>query len=162
MVFSLDETGIQHHRIIFGMSDYLMNIGGLWFGMSLLGHMFVRYFQPNRMIRKMAKKFYRKPEVYKYAHAEKLEYSKVVLGQMTEDEFNKLQEETLEKAEKLRTRQDIEGKIIYPSFLTRLLFTIQEYMDLPRNLMIKVDQNCFERAKTMITNEMLDVRFIGD
>ena len=62
----------------------------------------------------------------------------------------------------MRTKEEKDGIIVYPKFLKRVWYVIREYMALPNDLMIKVDMNCFDRAKVMITNEMLDVRFIGD
>lgn len=59
----------------------------------------------------MAPRFYRKPEIYKYAHATKLDKKLVVEEKMTLEQFNDLQyQENLDSMEK-RTYDEIKGTI---------------------------------------------------
>ena len=72
----------------------------------------------------MAPRFYRKPEIYKYAHAKKLDKQLVVEEKMTLDQFNDLQyQENLDSMEK-RTYDEIKGTIKKPSIFSVIWFYI--------------------------------------
>jgi len=52
--------------------DFLNDIGGTWIGITYFFTFFFRQLNGDRLYKKLVYKYYRRPEVYKYAYAEQL------------------------------------------------------------------------------------------
>ena len=53
--------------------------------------MFTMFFNADLVDNQLAKSFFRKPEMHKYAKAKKLEYNQVLVGKMSLTEFEVMQ-----------------------------------------------------------------------
>ena len=110
----------------------------------------------------MAPRFYRKPEIYKYAHAKKLDKQLVIEEKMTLDQFNDLQyQENLDSMEK-RTYDEIKGTIKKPSIFSVIWFYILDQFSLEKDNNVMVDQRCFDQAVRNVQNDMLDIESISN
>ena len=67
-----------------------------------------------------APKFYRKPEIYRYAHAEKIDKQPVIDGKMTIEQYNDIQYNANIESMELRTHDEISGKLKYPSAFQKI------------------------------------------
>ena len=75
---------------------------------------------PQSFINTLVQTLYRKPELYKYAKAEKLDYSEVTKGQLTVDQFNDKQQDLNIEAQGRRTQNEISGKLEIPTWWQRV------------------------------------------
>jgi hypothetical protein len=74
----------------FDIVNVMINVGGfsitLWALFKLVNYMY----ESDSLSHVLAPKFYRKPEMYKYAHATKLDKQAVISGKMSVEAFNDL------------------------------------------------------------------------
>ena len=105
---------------------------------------------------------FRKPEIYKYARAKKLDYTLVIEKKMSDIEYNQNQQKLNLKAMNERTSEEIKGQIRQPSLRERISFSYEEWFGTlqEKQYMTKVDLYCMEQAKKRVDVEMLDIGHI--
>ena len=79
----LNDNIIEQTRIIYGFGQFLSDMGGQWIGAMFLGAFFVRLSGNERLYQELGRKLYRKPEVYKYAYAKKIDSKDLLKGNIT-------------------------------------------------------------------------------
>ena len=116
----MDNKGLRHRRTIYGVSGFFRDMGGFWLGITKFCLLIISFNYSDMIYQKLGPRFFRKPEVYKYAYAKKLNYNNVLYGKQTAEEYHSLQTAENERAQKSRTAEELEGTIKKPSKCTRL------------------------------------------
>jgi hypothetical protein len=101
-------------------------MGGLWMGITFMGLFIVKLTNNDEQLyQKMANSFFRKPEVYKFAYAKKIDAKDLIKGKISIEEFNSRQMESNMESMKQRTLRDLIGDIKKPSYLEMVLHFIK-------------------------------------
>jgi hypothetical protein len=133
-------------------------------GISFIGLFIVKVTNNDeQMYKEISKDFFRKPEVYKFAYAKKLDAKELLKGKISIEEFNSRQHESNMESMKQRTLRDLIGDIKKPGYFEKLKNfikglksskTVEEMNEIYRS---RVDQICYDKAKKLIDEEMLNV-----
>lgn len=108
-------------RIIYGAGQFIRDMGGLWMGIMFMGYFIMRISNNDEQLyQEIAEKYFRKPEVYKFAYAKKIDHRDLVKGKITVEEFNSRQLESNMEAMKERTLRDLIGDIKRPGYFERV------------------------------------------
>ena len=92
-------------------------MGGLWMGIIFMGLFVVKITNNDEQLyQEIASKFFRKPEVYKFAYAKKMSNKDLVKGKISIEEFNALQMDSNMESMKQRTLRDLIGDIRKPGY----------------------------------------------
>ena len=90
-------------------------------GISFMGFFIVKVSNNDEQLyQEVAKTYFRKPEVYKFAYAKKLDAKDLLKGRITIEEFNSLQQESNLESMKLRTLRDLIGDIKKPTYFEKI------------------------------------------
>jgi ribosomal protein S17E len=144
----------------FDIFAFCTEVGGVWVAMSFFFVQIVKIMNPDAVVYTMVKTFFRKPSLYKFAKAEKLDYNMVIKQEMTLAEFNRRQLELNLQAMNKRTTREIDGHISRKTLRNTIAHFFTKYCSRETNMMFVVDRHCYEVAKEKIENEMLDVHTI--
>jgi hypothetical protein len=116
-LFVLEDASMQEIRIIYGIAQYIRDMGGLWMGILFMGFFFVKISNNDELLyQALASKYFRKPEVYKFAYAKKIDGRDLMKGKITVEEYNSLQLDSNMESMKQRTLRDLLGDIIKPTY----------------------------------------------
>lgn len=103
---------------------------------------------------------FRKPEVFKFAKLEVVDYQPVLEGRMSKEEYQNLQTEKELEAIQNRTEEELKGTLKKPSLFDRIKYVINDNMGSKGDLRTIVDSICFEKSKHFIENNTLDIELI--
>jgi len=87
VTIELCDEALMHTIAISNVFTVLINIGGLWVAITGVFKIFLMCYQPDLVEYELARSFFRKPEMQKYAKAEQLDYNLVLSGKMSLGEF---------------------------------------------------------------------------
>lgn len=88
VILSMHDDKRIHQITVYNIESFVVEMGGGIFGIYLFFMLITNFFTPEKMVQEFSTEFYRKPELYKYALAEKIPYDLVIKGKMTPEEYN--------------------------------------------------------------------------
>lgn len=88
ITFSLYDEMMVHKIITYNLSELIIDLGGSTFALYIFLWLLVQIFTSDKVTSLVVTTFFRKPEMYKYALAEKLDYNLVVRKKMTIEQYN--------------------------------------------------------------------------
>lgn len=89
-VLTLGEVAYIHNDESISFLDFFVRFGGFLYALGVVGTVFVKVFKPDLVTSNLVTSLFRKPEVYKFAKVEVVDYQPVLEGRMTKEEYERL------------------------------------------------------------------------
>ena len=147
VVLTLSNQGLTHLILQYNMLHLLIDMGGYIVSIYIIFKLLNSIALPDRLVHDLAPKFYRKPEIYKYAHAEKLDQKPLVDGEVTLEQFNNDQYDVNVESMSQRTHAEIEGHLKKPSYWELFCYHLFDQFSLNPDKTVILDKRCYEYAK---------------